>query len=141
MIKNIKIQLYTLWLLFWSLFDFPLFMIQMVKMSISLWKSRATLRKSEALPMMIVHFNPSITDPSQIVSQLEKAVSDPFKTLHGYPPVVLCMPIGMTFSSLNFESFVEIMNTEQLKLLKNAIYRKKNNIELVSSLEEVGIGK
>lgn len=142
MFQKFKVNIYAFWLFFLSMFSFPVFLWQMVVMGFQLWKNKATLRPSQVLPMIVVHFNPKLTNPSAIVGQLDKSVSEPFKKLHGYPPVVLCMPIGMTISSLSFENFLEIMNKEQLRLFKQALYRKTNNIEIVKNIdEEIAVGQ
>jgi hypothetical protein len=137
MFQNLKIKAYAFWLLFLSLFAFPIFLFQMIVLAFQLWKNKATMRASQVLPMMVVHYNKRMTDPAAIVGQLDKSVSEPFKKLHGYPPVVLCMPLGMTISALNFDDFLEIMNRDQLRLFKNALYKKTNNIEVVKNMDEL----
>jgi hypothetical protein len=115
-------------------FQYLIYLYQMLKMSSALWKTNSTIQKKEVLPVLIVHFNPAISSPEEIVGQLDEAVSKPYKKLHGYPPVVLVMPIGMTFSALSFDSFVDVLGKEQLREFKKAIYKKTNGIQLVQDI-------
>lgn len=105
------------------------FQFQMLKMAHELHKANGTLRKTNAQEVMVVHFDPEKTSLEPVIARLEKSVSDPYKTLNGFPPMVVCMPFGMQFSSLDWENFVELLTYEQKKMLKNSL--NKSKIELV----------
>ncbi|MDH5597781.1 MAG: hypothetical protein OEY34_01575 [Cyclobacteriaceae bacterium] len=107
------------------------FRYQMDKLARELFKNRMVLKASSALPVMIVHYDKSIIDAAnvyEISPQIEKMISEPFKKIHGYPPAVMMMPFGMTFSSVNWNNFVDLLNTEQRTEIQNALYRKKGKI-------------
>lgn len=109
-----------------KIINYLVFQYLMLKMNHELLKTKSTIRKTEANDLMIVHFNPEMNSVENFIPVLEKSVSDPYKALNGHPPMVLVMPFGMQFSSINWDNFAEMLTYDQKKALRNALIRKQD---------------
>ena len=108
-----------------------MFTYGMMRLSSSLWKDRMSIKASASQPVIIVHYDSDKINNQKaalLSPEIEKKISDPFTRIHGYPPFVLMMPFGMTFSTINWSDVIDMLHTTQRTDIQNALYRKKGKI-------------
>lgn len=120
---------------------FAVYLFQMMRMAISLFRADAKLRIGKIDELMIVHVHPEMLTPQfmEYTQSLGKAIADPYRTLYGVDPIILVMPYGSTIHSVNMEGFFSLLNSDQKRMLKMQMQKIKS-IEVVQDLQSIGIG-
>ncbi|TXI99318.1 MAG: hypothetical protein E6Q35_02865 [Chryseobacterium cucumeris] len=111
--------------------EFILFMKSIIKMGLSLWKTRATFEVKEIKDIICLHFHPELV-PEPAIIALKKDFLDVYVKLSGKDPIVIALPIGYNISSLQTDEFVSILNTKQINEMQRALYYKRGKIEVVA---------
>ena len=112
-----------------------LFWKNFISIGKEVFKGRIKFQNRKILPEMvvIVYFNPVlISDPENYLFQIKKAFVDAYKNLHGYEPIVLMMPLGYSFNSMDMVEFVSILPTEVRNKMTMALYQEKSYRKIVT---------
>jgi hypothetical protein len=106
-----------------------LFVFAMVHLAIILFSRSAKMRIGKIDEVIVVHVHPELMN-AETVSQtkaIAEKIESIYQTLYGVKPIVLIMPIGMTIHSIDMQGFCQLLNKDQLRLIKNAIQKIPNN--------------
>ncbi|EIE01451.1 hypothetical protein [Leptospira licerasiae] len=112
---------------------FVVFLIQMQRLSYRLWIGKLKFQTAPLAHIIAVYFDPEkIKDPYTLSIEIERSIREPFERIHGFPPIVIFIPEGLSIETGFFEDFVRSLNPKQRNEFKNALYRAKD-IEIVSA--------
>ncbi|WP_241686939.1 hypothetical protein [Leptospira stimsonii] len=94
------------------------------------WKNKVKFRTEPVGQIIILHYNSETHKSEDFVSKLERKVAIPFKTLHGYIPVILILPFGATIQAGSWDGFVKSLDRDQRKENQEALYKYRDDLRI-----------
>ncbi len=94
------------------------------------WKNKVKFRTEPVGQIIVLHYNAETHNSEDFVSKLERKVAIPFKTLHGYIPVILILPFGATIQAGSWDGFVKSLNRDQRRENQEALYRFREDLKI-----------
>ncbi|EMJ59880.1 MULTISPECIES: hypothetical protein [Leptospira] len=91
------------------------------------WWNKVKFRTEPVGQIIVLHYNADTHKPEDFVSNLERKVAIPFKTLHGYIPVILILPFGATIQAGSWNGFVKSLDRDQRRENQEALYKYREN--------------
>ncbi|WP_078129779.1 hypothetical protein [Leptospira alexanderi] len=91
------------------------------------WWNKVKFRTEPVGQIIVLHYNSETHKPEDFVSNLERKVAIPFKTLHGYIPVILILPFGATIQAGSWNGFVRSLDRDQRRENQEALYKYREN--------------
>ncbi|WP_232380749.1 hypothetical protein [Leptospira ainlahdjerensis] len=94
------------------------------------WKNKVKFRTEPVGQIIVLHYNAETHKSEDFVSKLERKVAIPFKTLHGYIPVILILPFGATIQAGSWDGFVKSLDRDQRRENQEALYRLREDLKI-----------
>ncbi|WP_243394840.1 hypothetical protein [Leptospira adleri] len=106
------------------------YLLGMLSLAWFTWKNKVKFRTEPVGQIIVLHYNSETHKPEDFVSKLERNVAIPFKTLHGYIPVILILPFGATIQAGSWDGFVKSLDRDQRRENQEALYKYREDYKM-----------
>ena len=112
-----------------------IFIYHFTKIGREVWRGRIKFSNKPLVPDMVVvvYFNPAvISDPENALIGIRNAFFEAYKTLHSCEPIVIMLPFGYSFNSMDMVEFIDILPSEVRERMMSSMYKHRQFRKIVS---------